>query len=148
MTANITFVQNQRMRKLVLSLMFCGTATAWAQNADTAKQAIVTADTNIILLDNWKTEQAKASQKMDGFIILIASESGANSKTRAYNKQQAFMKAYPEMPSKLVWKNPNYQVTAGAYRTRLEAEKAIKQISAKYPAAIIMPAKIDFLPTH
>jgi hypothetical protein len=138
------------MRKVVFSLALWGASTvAFGQTAnDTAKKATVVADTNIMLLDQWKTDQAKASQKMDGFIILIGSESGANSKSRAYNKQQAFTQAFPEIPTQLVWKNPNYQVTAGAYRTRLEAEKAIKVIIEKYPAALIMPAKIDFIPTH
>lgn len=143
-------MKQKNMRSLFVSLVLCSIATMGVAQEimDSSKVATVKIDTNVLLLDQWKTDRDKAIQKMDGFIILIGSESGANSKTRAYNKQQAFNAIFPEIETKLVWKNPNYQVTAGTFRTRLEAEKAIKQIQTKYPAALIMPAKIDFIPTH
>ena len=40
--------------------------------------------------------------------------------------------------------NPNFSVTVGNFRTRLEVFRFFKQIQAEFPNAFIVETKIDF----
>ena len=58
---------------------------------------------------------------MPGFRVQIASFSGTNSKTSAFNLRDRFMIDYPMVQAYIVYDEPNFKVKVGDFRTRLEA---------------------------
>ncbi len=57
------------------------------------------------------------------------------------NKANEVMKeskeAFPKWSSTIKWETPNYKVWTGNYRTRLEADRALKEVHTKFPNAFI-----------
>ncbi len=45
--------------------------------------------------------------------------------------------AFQEWESSIQWETPNYKVWMGNFRTRLEADRALKEIRTKFPNAFI-----------
>jgi hypothetical protein len=45
--------------------------------------------------------------------------------------------AFPKWTSSIQWETPNYKVWLGNYRTRLEADRALKEVHSKFPNAFI-----------
>ena len=56
-----------------------------------------------------------------GYRVQIASFSGANSKTSAFNLRENFITDYPSVQAYIVFDEPNFKVKVGDFRTRLEA---------------------------
>lgn len=79
-----------------------------------------------------------------GYRIQIFFDSGLNSSDRAESERSGFEARYPDIPAYITWKTPNYRVRVGDFRTRLEAEKALKRIIADYPNAWVIRDEINF----
>lgn len=71
-----------------------------------------------------------------GFRVQIASLSGANSKTNAFNLRDRFMLDYPGVQAYIVYDEPNFKVKVGDFRTRLEAYAFLQQINETYKGYI------------
>ncbi|WP_082422500.1 SPOR domain-containing protein [Aquimarina longa] len=50
---------------------------------------------------------------------------------------RAAKEAFPKWDSSIQWETPNYKVWVGNYQTRLEADRALKEIYTKFPNAFI-----------
>jgi hypothetical protein len=61
----------------------------------------------------------------------------------AYNAQAKFNEEYPEYRTYISYSEPNFKVHAGDFRTRLEAEKFLKEISSAYTSLFIFSEKIN-----
>ena len=72
-----------------------------------------------------------------GFRVQIASFSGANSKTSAFNLREDFMTDYPTVQAYIVFDEPNFKVKVGDFRTRLEAYAFLQQIKDTYKGYIV-----------
>ncbi len=79
-----------------------------------------------------------------GFRIEIFFESGNQSKNKAIEAKSEFVNLFPEMPSYLTFQPPNYKVRVGDFRTKMEADKFLKEIETTYPSAFIVADKISF----
>ncbi|WP_233565210.1 MULTISPECIES: SPOR domain-containing protein [Aquimarina] len=57
------------------------------------------------------------------------------------NKANEIMRSakenFPDWSATMQWETPNYKVWIGNYRTRLDADKALKEIHAEFPNAFI-----------
>ena len=80
---------------------------------------------------------------MDGFRIQVFSDSGINSKTKAQAAQSELQARFPGMTVYLSFKSPNYKVRAGDFRTRLDAQRVLVQLTADYPNAFIIADQIN-----
>ncbi len=74
---------------------------------------------------------------MPGFRVQIASFSGTNSKTSAFNLRDRFMIDYPQVQAYIVYDEPNFKVKVGDFRTRLEAYAFLQEIKEVYKGYII-----------
>ena len=90
---------------------------------------------------------------IQGFRVQIASFSGANSKTNAFNLRDRFMLDYPGVQAYIVFDEPNFKVKVGDFRTRLEAYAFLQQIKETYKGYIIRdniypepPVQEDYAP--
>ena len=72
-----------------------------------------------------------------GYRVQIASFSGANSKTSAFNLREQFMTDNPTVVAYIVFDEPNFKVKVGDFRTRPEAYAFLQQIKEQYKGYII-----------
>jgi len=61
----------------------------------------------------------------------------------AYSAQSKFNQEYPEYRTYVTYSEPNFRVHAGDFRTRLEAEKLMKDILSEFSRLFIIPEKIN-----
>ncbi len=86
----------------------------------------------------------KFDPEIKGFRIEIFFDSGNQSKNTAIEAKSEFVNRFPEVPSYLTFQPPNYIVRVGDFRTKMEADKFLKEIETTYPSAFIVADKIAF----
>ena len=72
-----------------------------------------------------------------GYRVQIASFSGTNSKTKAFDLRDSFVTDYPDVQAYIVFDEPNFKVKVGDFRTRLEAYAFLQEIKEVYKGYII-----------
>lgn len=100
-------------------------------------------------IGNLVEEHKKANTKIgtiSGFRIQLFFDSGNDSKSNAEATKIKFSTQYPEVPVYLLYKEPNFKVRVGDYRTRSEARGFLKQIAAEYPSAFVIKDEIKLPP--
>jgi len=66
-----------------------------------------------------------------------------SSRQAAYSAQARFNEEYPDIRTYVTYSEPNFKVHAGDFRTRLEAEKMLKEISSEFTSLFIITEKIN-----
>ncbi|HEY4327394.1 MAG TPA: SPOR domain-containing protein [Mucilaginibacter sp.] len=61
----------------------------------------------------------------------------------AYDAQAKINEEHPELRTYITYNEPNFKVRAGDFRTRLEAEKLMKEITPIFTSLFIIPEKIN-----
>ena len=54
-----------------------------------------------------------------------------------------FLQHYPEVSAYELYQQPNFKVRVGDFRTRLEAQKILKQLAGEFPSAFIVTDDIN-----
>ncbi|GGK12855.1 hypothetical protein GCM10007962_04020 [Yeosuana aromativorans] len=123
--------------KISLLALFCYGAFA---TYGYAQQGIVTInqDKNIETLLNLKKEINKNST--DRYKIQVYS----GNRSEAETTQSKFNSSYPDWRSTIVYEYPNFKIWAGSFTTRLEADRALKEVKHTFPGAFIFKPKKDF----
>jgi hypothetical protein len=106
-------------------------------------EAGIVQDPRIEQLVNKHIQASQAIKTMDGFRIQLFSDSGNNSKTRAQVVYDEFMARFPETGVYLTFKSPNYKVRVGDFRTKLDAQRFLNELSGDYPNAFIITDQIN-----
>jgi len=131
---------------LCLSLILPGIGTAQQSDTSAMKSDIVR-DPRVDMLVSKHVQANQAVRTMDGFRIQIFSDSGNNSKNKAQAAQEEFQGKFQGPAVYLSFKSPNYRVRVGDFRTRLDAQRFLNEISADYPNAFIITDQINLLKT-
>lgn len=84
--------------------------------------------------------------KTQGYRIQIFFNSGNNSKNNANKVRAEFMAEYPGTEAYIIFQEPHFKVRVGDFRTRLDAQGMLKNISRDYPNAFIVKDEINFPP--
>lgn len=79
-----------------------------------------------------------------GYRIQIMMASGNDALDNTELTKEEFLEKYPDIPVYLTFGEPNYRVRVGDFRTRIEAEKFLEEISRKYPGAWVTQDLINF----
>jgi hypothetical protein len=66
-----------------------------------------------------------------------------SSRSAAYNAQARFNNEFPEMRTYIMYREPNFKVHAGDFRSRLEAERMKEQLKAWFPVMFVISEKIN-----
>jgi len=82
--------------------------------------------------------------KTDGYRVQIYSVSGVNSRERANQMKEEFLKKFPDNDVYIVYHSPSYKVRLGDFRTKLDALRYLQTIKAEYPFAFVVVDKIEF----
>ena len=101
---------------------------------------IVNQDKKITELLNLKKEMNKNEADSDRYKIQIYS---GNTRSDAYSSQEEFLESFSEWPTIVLFENPNFKTWIGNFRTRLEADRALKRVKLKFPSAFIFKPKKD-----
>lgn len=81
--------------------------------------------------------------QIDGFRIKIYFGSGPTSQQEANQAKAKFLEAYPDVAAIVDWSPPNYVTLIGNFRTKMEAEKFLLEISSQFPEGFIVPSLIN-----
>ncbi|MDR1740021.1 MAG: SPOR domain-containing protein, partial [Bacteroidales bacterium] len=91
-----------------------------------------------------RNKQYNASQKLEGFKILIFSQTGNGSKDNAFRARNEFVSEFTDViPSYLVYEEPYFKVKVGNFKTRREALGFLYILQEIYPNAFVVPDVFD-----
>ncbi|NVK53856.1 MAG: SPOR domain-containing protein [Flavobacteriaceae bacterium] len=79
----------------------------------------------------------RAYNKKNGYGFRIQLDNGFE--TRVKTTRSKFRIEFPTIQSYLLFESPEWKVQVGDYKTKLEADKMLNSIKAKFPSAIIVP---------
>ena len=85
--------------------------------------------------------------KLMGFCVQICFESGSNSRDRAERYRVSFLSKYPKYSAHLTFKEPNFRVRVGDFRTRSEARGFREKILADFPQSFVVKDEVRY-PKH
>ena len=105
----------------------------------------IVGDRKVTDLVNTHVEFNERVKTIPGFRIQIASETGSNSKAKAFSVKEKFLQEYPEISAYLVFDEPNFKVKVGDFITKLDAFVFMQKIKSQYPCTII---KDNVYPIH
>jgi len=121
--------------KLTLMAIFCYvsiTSYSYAQQGTVT----INQDKNIDVLLNLKKE----INKTDTDYYKIQIYSGSH-RSEAEDIQSKFNSTFSKWDSKILYEYPNFKIWAGSFSTRLEADRAFRDIKTKFPNALILKPK-------
>ena len=126
---------NSLKLKVSLLAVFCfGILTTNSFAQEQKGQVAINQDANITKLLALKKELNRDETSPDRFKIQIynGSRSGAEAAQKDYNS------SYSEWRSSLEFELPrNYKIWIGSFKTKIEAERALRKIKRKFPNSII-----------
>ncbi len=84
-------------------------------------------------------------KSITGFRVQIFFDSGNNSRSAAETTQSKFRSKYSGVPSYLTFREPNFRIRVGDFRTRHEARGLLREIQADYPNAFVIKDEINLM---
>ncbi len=87
---------------------------------------------------------ANDSTDFNGFRIRIYLDSRREARNESMATIKRFNELYPYIQADRSFDSPNFKVSAGNFRTRLEAENFLKQIKGNFPNAFIVREKFKY----
>ncbi len=106
----------------------------------TYSQSSADADIKLKLLSDKNSEyHRKTEGEVDGYRIKI--HFGID-KTVASDVKQKFSARYNDVPAYIDYKQPNWVIVVGNFKTRLDAFETFKRIQMDFPNAFIVKSKV------
>jgi len=81
----------------------------------------------------------RSKQFIDGFTIQIYA---GLKREDALNAKKHLSSSLPDLPSEVVYAQPNFRVKVGKYYTRLDAQRDYVAVKKYFPTAIVIPDKV------
>ena len=97
--------------------------------------SVAAQDSMVKLLVNRHIAIGQAKRTMPGYRVQI--HFGSN-RTKANEVKADFLKLYPNVGSYLVYHQPNFKIRVGDFKTRMEAQKFLKDIQPLYSTAFLV----------
>ena len=83
--------------------------------------------------------------KSVGYRVQIFFSSGNNSREQAFKVKSDFSSKYPKVNAYISFKEPNFRVRVGDFRTRAEAFGFLKEIEALFPLSFVVKDDIAYV---
>ncbi len=129
-------------KSIALALCLSGlsfTCFSQAKKAETSKLKL-TEEPGISQMQKKYVEQNKAQQQLDGYRVQVYN----GTKQETLKTRSKFISVFPNVPVYTVYESPEYKVQTGDFRTRLEAEKFLKQVVSEFGSGFVVKTKIKF----
>jgi hypothetical protein len=110
---------------------------------NTDSTVVITREERFDELVRKQKDQNMANQHMPGFRIQVYFGS---IRQKASEVKLDFSSRFPEVPVYLTYQQPNFKVRIGDYRSRIEAQKFLKDLEGLYPTSFIVPDEVKFPP--
>jgi hypothetical protein len=91
-------------------------------------------------------ENKVAKKTLKGYRIRVFKDNTQTARNKAEDTKNNLEKAYPGLPVYRTHQSPNFQIEAGDFRTRDDAEKMLRILLPTYPLARIIIVPINFPP--
>lgn len=88
--------------------------------------------------------QRNESRQFTGFRIRLYHDSSQQAREMSETILDDVQRAYPSLGAERTYANPYFNVTAGFFRTRIDAEKALRVLSREWPDAVIVKDKFKY----
>lgn len=118
-----------------LSLFVCVLSTIYSFSQQGTVE--VNQDKKIDVLLKLKKEMNKNNHDSNRYKIQVYS----GNRSGARDAQSEFSQSFADWHPSMQYETPNFKVWAGNFRTRLEADRALKRIKRKFSAAFIFKPK-------
>jgi len=113
-----------------------------AQTMPIGKDSLtMNADAGVAKLQSKYIELNKLKQSSAGFRIQIHF---GNEREKAKEIKTKFLQTFTDIPAYDSYQSPNFRVRVGDFRSKLEASKYLKQISAAFPSSFIVTDNIKY----
>jgi hypothetical protein len=133
------------MKFIKFTIVFILTTSGlFSQEID--RRAYVNQDESIVRLLQSHRQINQRQKGIDGFRIQIYTDSGNRSSLRTDRMKAEFDQKYPTIRSYKSYDEPYYKLRVGDFRTRLDAQRFLNEISSIYLEAILVVDKINFPP--
>ena len=108
---------------------------------------------DVCVEENYKVRQAVSRQveankgpegEVDGYSIRIYFDNKQKSREESQEVMARFKALHPGYNVYLKFNNPNFKVTVGDFRTKVDAQIALKEIIKAFPSAFIVKEKMRF----
>ena len=142
------------MKKLLTGLLCCFSAVAFAQTrgvVSVVKDPMIDsliAKRIALSLRSTATSPSGAVGAKPG--TTIVSQMGyrvqifyGSDRREVFNEQSKFNASYPELNTYITYKQPNYYLRVGDFRTRLEAQRLLNELRPMFPTLFIFREKIN-----
>jgi len=96
------------------------------------------------LVDKHVVANKNNTGKLMGFCVQICFESGSNSRERAEKYRVSFLSKYPKYSAYLTFKEPNFRVRVGDFRTRAEARGFREKILVNFPQSFVVKDEVRY----
>jgi hypothetical protein len=131
------------MNKVLFLILFCG-LNLLLMGQYQAGEIKVIQDPRVDSLFQMHKKLNEKNPHIEGWRINIFFESGNNSKKMAIDAKAKFVQSYADVPCYVVSQEPYYKVRVGDYRTKMEAEKLLKELIPEYPNAFVVEDEINY----
>ncbi|OEK09216.1 translation initiation factor IF-2 [Flavivirga aquatica] len=122
--------------KISFLSLFCFVLTSsycFAQEGN----VIINQDKNIAVLLDLKKEMQVDVNNSDRYKIQVYS----GHRSGAQNAKTKFDNEFTDWQPSMQYETPNFKIWVGNFKTRLEADRALKKIKEKFPSAFIFKPK-------
>ena len=97
------------------------------------------------LVEKQQSLSASMTGKSVGYRVQIFFSSGNNSREQAFKVKNEFALQYPKVSAYISFKEPNFRVRVGDFRTRAEAFGFLKEIEAQFPQSFVVKDDIAYV---
>jgi hypothetical protein len=111
-------------------------ATDTTSRASRMGEVTITADPRI---DRLMELHAEHKHLLPGYRVQIF----LGDRRTAEDTKRAFMQKYPDLAVYMSWLAPNFRLRVGDLRTRLEAERLLRDLKVAYPGSYIVPDEVE-----
>lgn len=128
------------MKTLQLKLLVLGFIGAFfITNISSAQQGAVSVnqDKKITTLLDIRKDMNKTESDTDRYRIQIYN----GNRSGAYAAQDEFKSKFSKWDLTVVYEQPNFKTWAGNFRTKIEADRALKEVKQTFPNAFIFKPK-------
>ncbi|MCC8410528.1 SPOR domain-containing protein [Mucilaginibacter sp. UR6-1] len=94
------------------------------------------------LINRWADLNKNSGARSSNYGYRVQIFNGSNRKD-AYKAQNRFQDMHPDMRTYISYRDPNFKVHAGDFRTRLEAQKMLEELKPYFSGMFVIPGKIN-----
>lgn len=88
--------------------------------------------------------EGNVSKKIHGYRIRISFDNKQTARVQSEEVEKLFMENFSQYPVYRTYTNPYFKVAVGDFRTRTDAVKVLKEITAVFPNAFVIRDVINF----